>query len=462
MAPKKKFPVRIYAVISLVIGIGVLGFFAIPVLGDILPTVDPSEGGLEIPFPLTDDPIVLPDDIIENDDENSTNNLPNVPDEVVDEIDDILNMTETSDDPPIVQICDQTNLFCGSAKPIQLETNVVKIDSMGNKFNSTIFVDIPLASLFIEDTSNIDFRTGIIEIGFNLVSEPNFQLGLVGSMDVLINDVSILTETIPLTTSGLVGQDGKVEVLFQGVSPTFTFAFNQNFDKFPNERISKLTYLITDLKITQRQPQLPEGIGTIQICPPNCGAFEFGLTNQEVFTMKIFRDDIQIFITDEQGNDVISYPKDDRFTVTSTAISQTSKNTCTDPTCPSCPTLSGNSLGGCSYSSFVIANHDAPNVQNIKLFDENGIIITAGAGTGLVIDETLFRNENYSLTSPYGNFNFETPKSQKNYVYKCYLWQEVDYKRVDGSITNTIRPRSWHYYSPFVVGGEFILCNFPK
>ena len=92
---------------------------------------------------------------MEFDDINRTNNAPEVPNEVVDMIDEALNMTESSQDPPIVQICDQTNLFCGSAKPIQLETNVVKIDSMGNKFNSTVFVNIPLASLFVEYTTDI-------------------------------------------------------------------------------------------------------------------------------------------------------------------------------------------------------------------------------------------------------------------------------------------------------------------
>jgi len=435
-------------VIAGVIGAVVILIVVIPVLfvvldldtSDIVPQ---SDGELQIPVIPIEKPIVLPEDIIENDDVGITNNIPEVTPEQEEMIDEILNMTETSTDPPLQQVCDLLNLFCGTAKIVDLEANIVKIDSLGNRFNETITFDVPLASLFVEETTDIDFRTGIIELDLDLITDPNTMVNAQGLFNINIGNTEILPDIL-LSSSGMTDENGRISLDFASVrSNLFTFQFDVHFNLFNDEQITNLSYIIKSLSVDTGSNRTN------------------GLTNQEIFSMDIFRDDIQIFIIDTQGNQVRSYPQDDRFTVTSVARTQGASLTCTDPTCPSCPTLAGRSLGGCNLGSAVIASHPAPTITDVKLFEADGTIINAGAGVGLVLDELIFRNANYSLTSPYGDFGFMTPKSQKNYAYSCFLDQEVDYSRVTGSITNTIRPRSWDYYAPFVTGSTFVVCNFP-
>lgn len=459
-------------VIGGIVGVGIILAVVVPVMlfvfgigvDDVVPqsTDDPL-----LQVPVVNPPVIDPSDttftdgMTANDGSDVTSNtdIPPEDQEIIDEVDESINMTETSTDPPPAQVCDILNLFCGTANLIQLEANVVKIDSTLLRFNETFLIDVPLASLFVEETTNIDFRTGAIEVSYNLISEPNIDLISNGFMDILINDQSALITPVALKSSGMTNAEGKIPLEFVtmggGTSTVFTFFFDQNFDKFPNEMISKLQYQIRELTITTDRIDPITQVLEVQTN---------GIIEQEVFSMDIFRDDIQIFITDAQGNEIRSYPQDDRFTVNSIARTQLSTYSCTDPTNPSAPTLSGRTgYGGtgCTFTAIAVANHPAPSVTNIKLFDANGIVINAGAGTGIVLDELLLRNQNYSVTSPYGDFGFMTPKSQKNYAYSCFLDQEVDYSRVTGSITNTIRPVAWDFYQPFVVGTPFIVCNFP-
>ncbi len=407
------------------------------------------------------------DDVIED----GTNNPPriNCPPEVPPEIDPVndpmINMTETSEDPPIEQVCDELNLFCGTAKVIQLEADVVKIDSTLQRFNETFAFDIPFASLFVEETTDIDFRNGFIELELNLKTDPDTQINADGTFNIKVGDLEIFPTDAKISGNGITDQNGELKLQFtplplEILSDNITFDFNAHFDKFVNEAITKVSFNVKNLDLSVKE-------NIVCITTPCIGQElqKNGLVNQTIFSIDIFRDDIMIFIEDTEGNQVRSYPQDDSFKVTSIARTQTSKQSCTDPTNPSAPTLSGRTGwggSGCSLGTVTVAVHVAPSVSNIKLFDGNGIVINAGAGTGIVLNELLFRNANYSVTSPYGDFGFMTTKSQKNYAYVCYLDQSVDYKRVSGSITNTIRPRAWDYYSPFVVGSTFIVCNFPK
>ncbi len=394
------------------------------------------------------------DDVIEDGTDNPPriNCLPDVP-PVVDPVNDPdINMTETSDDPPIQQVCDELNLFCGTAKVIQLEADVVKIDSTLQRFNETFAFDIPFASLFVEETTDIDFRNGFIELELNLKTDPDTLINADGTFNIKVGETEIFGTDAQIIGNGITDQNGEIRLSFvplplEILSSDVTFDFNVHFDKFSNEENTKVVFIVKTLTIDSGSEH------------------KNGFTNQTLFSIDIFRDDIQIFITDTEGNQIRSYPQDDRFTVTSIARAQSSSYTCTDPTCPTCPTLSGRTGyrgTGCNLGSITIANHPAPSVSSIKLFDANDLIINAGAGTGLVLDELLFRNANYSLTSPYGDFGFMTPKSQKNYAYSCFLDQAVDYNRVTGSVTNTIRPVAWDFYVPFVTGSTFIVCNFPK
>jgi len=467
-------------IVIAVFGIGVLIAVIVPVMLFVfdvdLDNIAPQEidtDPFEVPIPVPVPPIIDPtdpdciDDVIED----GTNNPPRInclPDEppIVDPVNDpMVNMTETSDDPPIQQVCDELNLFCGTAKTIQLEADVVKIDSTLQRFNETFAFDIPFASLFVEETTDIDFRNGFIELDLNLKTDPDTQINADGTFNIKVGDLEIFPTDAKISGNGLTDQNGELKLQFtplplEILSDNLTFDFNAHFDKFVNEAITKVSFIVKSLDLSVRE-------NIVCITTPCIGQElqRNGLTNQTLFSVDIFRDDIQIFITDTEGNQIRSYPQDDRFTVTSIARAQGASYTCIDPTCPSCPKLSGRTGyrgTGCSLGSITIANHPAPSVSSIKLFDANDLIINAGAGTGLVLDELLFRNANYSLTSPYGDFGFMTPKSQKNYAYSCFLDQAVDYNRVSGSITNTIRPVAWDFYVPFVTGSTFIVCNFPK
>ena len=407
------------------------------------------------------DPNPVPPDDVEVF-ENGTTDA-DIPSDVIDELDEIdkiINMTETSNDPPLDQIIDE--LF--EPQSIQLIANIVKIDSTLQRFNETLTFDVPLASLFVEETTDIDFRNGFIELDLKLKTDPNTQINSGGTFNIKVGDLEIFGTDAKISGSGITDQNGELSLKFtplplEILSDIVTFDFNAHFDKFVNEEITNISFNIKTLDVS---------VSEIFVCETTpCPLFPQqvlqmnGLIDQEIFSMDIFRDDIQIFITDTEGNEVRSYPMDDRFTVNSIARTQTAKASCTDPTNPSAPTLAGHSKTKCVFNAVTIGVYPAPVLTNIKLFDGNGVVISAGAGTGLVLDELIFRNANYSLTSPYGNFDLETPKSQKNYAYSCFGNKEVDYVRVTGSITNTIRPYSWDYYSPIAVGSVQTVCNFP-
>jgi len=464
-------------IVIAVFGIGVLIAVIIPVMLFVfdvdLDNIAPQETDpdpFEVPIPLPPEPVPPEEceDVVIEDGTDNPERI-NCQTEVPPEIDPVnnpdINMTETSDDPPIQQVCDELNLFCGTAKVIQIEADVVKIDSTLQRFNETFAFDIPFASLFVEETTDIDFRNGFIELELNLKTDPDTQINADGTFNIKVGDLEIFPTDAKISGNGLTDQNGELKLQFtplplEILSDNLTFDFNAHFDKFVNEAITKVSFIVKSLDLSVKE-------NIVCITTP-CVGQELqrnGLTNQTLFSIDIFRDDIMIFITDTDGNQIRSYPQDDSFKITSIARTQTAKSSCTDPTDPSAPTLSGRTGyrgTGCTFSSYTVAIHPAPSVSSIKLFDGNDLVINAGAGTGVIINELLFRNANYSVTSPYGNFEFQTPKSQKNYAYVCYLDQSLDYKRVSGSITNTIRPYSWNYYSAFVVGSPFIVCNFPK
>jgi len=447
-------------VVAGIIGAFVILVVVVPVVllvldNDIVTQVqDPP---LEIPFPIPDQPIDPNTPTIIEGDEGCIDgecipienpDVPFVPPEEEEETDEAINMTETSTDPPITQVCDILNLFCGTAKTVELEANIVKIDSTGNRFNETLTFDVPLASLFVEEQTDIDFRTGFIELGLNLISEPNTSITANGEMDVLINNNTILTQLISLSANGITDQDGRLQILFEFVSPDFTLTLDQQFNKFPDEQISKLSYVITDLSMM---------VETEGIEPQRNG-----LTNQEIFNMDIFRDDIQIFIIDTQGNQVRSYPQDDRLSIVSQSSTLTCRSQLTDPT-------GGGSNGvkcrRCTVpSARTCAIFDAPSVSKINVLDSNGQLVDAGQGTGALIDVMLLRNANYTVDHGVSDgsldpFSIETPKSQKDYSYKIYNTGTKTWKKFFTTAC-TIYCMSWWQES--WNGDTIIVSNFPK
>lgn len=461
MTKKSKPPVKTLT-ISGVIGISVIVLiFTGGALFETFAETVPQSDELEVPIPTIadrDNPTTVKetDEMTANDGSDRTTNVPDLTDEeeeILEDVDELLNMTETSNDPPVEQVCDILNLFCGTANTVGLEANIVKIDSMGFEFNETLTFDVPLASLFIEETTDIDFRNGLIELDLNLITEPDTFVFGAGIFGVNISNTEILS--VDLEADGLTDNDGKIRLSFkpdpingspQILSDLFTFKFDTHFERFSDESITTLSFIIKSLDIESATDQ------------------RNGLTNQEIFSMDIFRDDIQIFIEDIDGNEIRSYPQDDSFKVTSIERSQSFAYSCTNPNNPSAPTLSGRTgYGGtgCSGLGGGSKTQVAPTVSSVKLFDGSGIIINAGAGTGVILDELLFRNANYTVTSSHGNFDIEAPKSQVNYNYSCWTEEGATYTRVTGSVTNTIRPIAWDYYQAIPNGSFTTVCNFP-
>ncbi len=415
---KSKFPVKVVGTISIVTIIGVVALFLFIPFSSILP--NPSESGLEIPFPMPEpDEVVIEDPFdLETEDADPedpvgelifTDPVHEVTDEEEEAVIIAINNTETSDDPPIDQIID----IIFEPKAIKLEANVVKIDSTLNRFNETFAIDVPLASIFVEDTTNIDFRSGFVEVSLDIITDPNSQVTADGTFNIDINGIEIFEQDIPLTSSGMTDEDGKIELSFNPLptvtSKEFTFDIDVFFSRFLDDRLSKLTFKVKTLNIDVDAEQIN------------------GLVDQEIFTMDIFRNDFQIFITDSQGNQVRTYPQDDKITVKSIESSFTCR-------------WKGSKQTHCnSPVPYVCATYTAPNLGTVTLKDLNGILLDSGSGTGLIIDETVFRNANYSLTSPSIHADvgavdllISTPKSQANFEYSC--WKTPD------SVTKTNYP----------------------
>lgn len=473
-------------------GIGVLLIVIIPVFffvfGDVV-----AQGSFEIPFPFSDNPPITPDDqLIDPDitdrmdcdaslpdcDAPILDGIPDFPPsppiinpdlDIINKTDDdklmdSLNMTESSDDPPIDQIID----IIFEPQVIRLEANVVKIDSTLQRFNETLIFDVPLASLFVEDTSNIDFRNGFIELDLDILTDPQTQINADGTFNVKINDIELFPTDVGLQSIGLTDQDGKIKLKFipfplEITSDLFTFDFNQNFDKFPDEAVSKLRFIIKTLNID---------VGTEQ---------NNGLLGQEIFSMDIFKDPIQILILDTQGNEIKSYPLDDRLLIRSDASSALCRVVLDPPDDTGLPTAGGCSAPvrrGATYdrtcgagSGSVCVNFVPVIMPKIRVLDVEGNLFTesfAGA-TGVIIDKNLFRNTNYTFTSDGVSvggspvdFTIITPKSQKNYSYKCWTIQETySYTRHTGSFNVATGYVTWDYYTTSPKGAGTPVCNFP-
>ncbi len=465
-------------IVIAVFGIGVLIAVIVPVmlfvfdvdLDNIAPQIFGDEN-LEIPFPIPDEPIdPNTPSIIEGDEgcidgecipiENP--DVPFVPPEEEEEIDEAINMTETSNDPPPQQICDELNLFCGTANVIELQTSVVKIDSTLQRFNETFTSDIPFASLFVEDTSNIDFRNGFIEMTILLKTDPNIQINADGTFNIKIGEIEIFGTDAQLIANGVTDENGEIRLSFvplplEILSSDITFDFNAHFDKFVNEGITRVSFIVKGLDVT-----VTENI--VCITTP-CVGQELqrnGLVNQEIFGMDIFRDDIQIFIEDTQGNQIRSYPQDDRLTIVSQDSTLTCRTSLQDPTgggndgakCPRCTVPSARTC----------AIFTAPSLSKINVFDSNGQLVDAGQGTGTLIDVMLLRNANYTVDHGVSDgsldpFSIETPKSQKDYSYNVYNTGTKTWKKLFTSAC-TIYCMSW--WSESWNGDTKIVSNFPK
>jgi len=324
-----------------------------------------------------------------------------------------LNQTQTSNDPPIEQIIDDIT----SATSLNLVLDVVKIDANNNRFETTITTAIPALAFFVEEETNIDFTNGFIEFRIDLETFANTNIDGSGKVDLLIANQTILPQPIDIQVLGTTNSEGRIDVSF--ISPTgatsdlFLFSFKDNMNKFPIQGVTVLELKLIDFQIKADLTN------------------DFALSDGIIFTMNIATNPNEIIVTDEQAGLIRIFPTDDRFVIRSTTIPFQARQPCIITSFPSagctspyCRTYDVPPSTRCKASAlYTVANVPAPTITGINLF-ENGVFVKSilGGTNGIVFDEILTRNTNYTITiaDPKVTFDFTTPKSQKNYDFKCW------------------------------------------
>ncbi len=362
----------------------------------------------------------------------------------------IENMTEFSDDPPITQICDQLGIACGT-ETVEIEAVVTKIDFNGTRFVVTETFVVPQLAFLVEDTSNINFRDGFLELELFLKTEPNRLLEVIdGDFDLTVANQSIFQQPIKLDASGITPEDGRLRLNFlspTGIpSPVFTFDIENNLNLFPQDSTTPIIMKIDKLDLTRNNVDL------------------FSLIDQTIFSMDIVREAIRIIIQNEQTGELERvFPSDSRFVIHSKQFCVKGRT---------CATLSGstNPLVACpTVRDSCVAYTDRPQIGRADVF-LNGELFAFdnGGNTDLAVDIDLRRNENYTFTLffPLSEGELEYGKSQQNKVFECFTPATVTY-------TNTYRESTqWYTFSGHITRGANYLevstvnegattCNFP-
>ncbi len=408
-----------------------------------------------------------------------------------------LNNTDTSIDPPPVQICDEIDCIDIIIIPpigtntVVLSSLITKINSQGNKTFATEISEIPALSFFVEDVSNIDFSKGFLEIEtkatFRADESPNPKIIGTADFDILINGQSTLTDQITFEVDGghctvecvepqifclddacrfNVQQGVRAEFISStGIrSPSFTFSFEENIDKFP-DGLSTLEFVLINSDFTVDSDQNFQG------------------TKNVLFSMDIAKDPNLIIIDDESGGTERVYPIDSVLKVTgaTTAVRGTTcllyEKRISD--CPDCKvTLNRGSNSSPNNPDSCIANittitfdTDTARVIGLNLLDDSGNLLQSFAGgQGEVLNELLPRNTNYTLTiaSPSLSTDLSFPKSQQTQSYTCTNEYKVTYKRVEyesGRICVNCTSDGI-YFRHTLVPDSFVVskvnCNFPN
>lgn len=379
------------------------------------------------------------------------------------------NGTSTSIDDAFTQLCDQdpTLIICGDSRSLEILTRVLKTDSAGIQTTVETAFDIPLASFFAEDTSNIDFKTGQLQFEVQVKGDPDFRYMGTGQVDLLIGDQSIFPNPIEVKVDGIADEEGKVDLLF--VSPTgatsdlILFDFNDNFDKFPNEATTPVRLNVIELNIAGERDQ------------------DFAMVDQDVFTMDIFRDDIKILITDTEGIESRVYPSDSALII-NTKTSQSEevftglvrqRTLTSDFRCNGCGCtqhyVSSDQTFEPTHSTILTV--PAPIIGQVQIKDLEGSIVhtdAGGVGVGAVDYRELTRNQNYTVTvsSPLINSApIDYGKSQETNSYTC---TQEGTPTLTGftQVRGVIQPCSTQTTSTYlIVTNEFdlgeISCNIP-
>ncbi len=382
----------------------------------------------------------------------------------------IINQT-TSEDPPLVQSCDidPDNPLCQIISPsnsIQLISKVEKTDSQGITTVSEEIFEVPAFAFLVEDPTDRDFRTGFLNFQLFLKGIPNTMYVGTGKVDLFVGNQSIFTEPTIIEINGISDADGMVQIQF--VSPTGTtssallFTFDDQFDKFVNEQITLIRLNLVDLSISDQTEN-------------------FSLVDQDVFTMDVARDDIQLIIIDETGTTGRVYPTDSRILITSkanairgtqcliyTGLSRQLPTGCSARNL-SCPCF-GSTIG-IGTNNVVAGTTSPPSITGINLFDQNGqfLLSELGGSSGIVFDQLVTRNENYTLQilSPIISTDLSFGKPQQTQSFTCIAEGTPRHKInvVITGQTDRCGAGGCNYYYYIVTDGvntRATTCNFPE
>jgi len=193
---------------------------------------------------------------------------------------------------------------------VDLISKVIKTDNLGDKFESSVNLELQQLSFFVEDTTNLDFDNGFIENELFIVTDPFVAVTGTGLFDIKIANQTILTEQIPLRVSGMTDASGQIRITFTSplglASDLFQFRFQDNLDKFASIGITEIDYEISGFTVSVDN-------------------FEFSLADTKVFEMDIATDPNRILIVNEEGGTLRVFPIDESVTLCSSKANYCSK-----------------------------------------------------------------------------------------------------------------------------------------
>jgi len=451
---KKTFSKRNIIILVGLVGIFIAGtFFGAPLI-EAVSHVAPQEQ-FEIPFT---EPPVSPDATLCEEPTTDASCFIDAPE---DDPPDPIPPPITSDDPPPKQIidelpeplpflCTEDNVesctplqiqvcppLCGSNN-IRMLSLVTKTDSAGDITFTRGTLDIPLASFFVEETTNIDYSNGFLEIRTKVFpSNPDLRVTGTALFDILINNKSALSQPVNYQVNGKpcfadcpipdvqcqddlcefvsfnIGSVNGIFVSTTGIkSPSFLFSIGKNIDKFDilqGVNVLEFVLLDVDIKLTKE----------VQCVTAPCDPVSvdsFGANKLVLFTMDIARDPDLIIITDEEGGTSRVFPTDDRFRYTNSGDRFIDRGTCRSYWIKTSGTIELYDSENTLLKSSVMnaprcSTHTSIDIQLQR--DQTYRLVHTSVGTSNDVSKTLF------------DITFTTPKSQKNLTFGCYWGSSV-------------------------------------
>lgn len=370
-----------------------------------------------------------------------------------------INDTKFSDDSPGEQVCDLTE--CPEANAVSLEANIVKVTSNQTRIESTILFDLPLQSIFVQDTSNIDFRNGFIEIELVAVTDPNVRLSGSGELDILVGGVSVLPEPFFISVQTENNTDGRVQLLIGGTE-RISLSLANLFNLFADRSVTPIELKIIDIEFTDERNI-------------------FQKSDFVIFSLNIFRDDVLILIQDEEGNTVRSFPMDSRVVIHSSASRSDPYQVCRIRVDVFQSFFLGNGLGctghtltqtstnDCSSATKQTVQVPAPTITaSISDSEGNLLFSDSGSGNSLFDYDMLTRNATYTLSiSQIGSGELDYGEAQETKSFTCTQEGTANISTIH-TISGSVKPCSTYYRiattvlntaNPLTLGSK--TCNFP-